>query len=285
MIVPARALAGAAPRLLPAGLLLAVACAVTPEGPERPLPPVAVHPEMLLERLATEEAAVTTLRGLATVRYEGTAGSGSASQVVVLALPDRARLEVLSPVGTAVLLLVIRGEDLVLQAPTRREYGVGRATRETMGRLIRIPLPAGLLLRLLAGLPPLPVRPGDPRAQVVPEERAIRVESVDGPFWQRLWTRPDGTGLAGGELWEAGGLLLRFQFGEWKRFDGVAFPSLVALESPREGTQVTIRYETVRLNGPVETDLFELPRPADPGTRILDLSRRPAAGEPNRWTS
>ncbi|HSD51892.1 MAG TPA: hypothetical protein VLG48_10840 [Candidatus Methylomirabilis sp.] len=285
MIVPTRALAGAAPRLLPLGLLLAVACAVTSEGPERPLPPVAVHPEMLLERLATEEAGVTTLRGLATVRYEGTAGSGSASQVVVLALPDRARLEVLSPVGTALLLLVIRGEDLVLHAPARREYGVGRATRETLGRLIRIPLPAGLLLRLLAGLPPLPVRPSDQRAQVVPEERALRVESVDGPFWQRLWTGPDGTRLAGGDLWETGELLLRFQFSEWKHLEGTAFPFRVALESPGEGTRVTIRYETVRLNGPVEADLFELPRPADPGTRILDLSRGSGAGEPSRWTS
>lgn len=284
-MAPARALAGAAPRLLPMGLLLAVACAVTPEGPERLPPPAAIRPEILLERLATEEAGVRTLHGLGTVRYEGAAGSGSAGQVVVLALPDRARLEVLNPVGTAVLLLVIRGQDLVLHSPVRREYGVGRATRETLGRLIRIPVPPGTLLRLLAGLPPLPVRPGDPRAQVVPEERAIRVESVDGPFWQRLWTGPDGTSLTGGELWEASGLLLRFQFSNRKYLDGTAFPSQVTLESAGEGTRVTIRYETVRLNGPVEADLFELPRPADPGTRILDLSRGPEAGEPNRWTS
>lgn len=275
-MAPARALAGAAPRLLPMGLLLAVACAVTPE---------AVRPETLLERLATAEAAVTTLHGLATVRVDGAAGSGSASQVVVLALPDRARLEVLNPVGTAVLLLVIRGEDLIFHAPARREYGVGRATRETLGRLIRLPVPPGWLLRLLAGLPPLPVRRGDPRVQVIHEERAIRVESVDGPFWQRLWTGPDGTSLAGGELWEAGGLLLRFQLSEWKHLDGTAFPSLVALESAGEGTRVTIRYETVRLNGPVEAELFELPRPADPDTRVLDLSRGPAVGAPNRWTS
>lgn len=277
MISPARALAGVAPLLLPAGLLLAAACAVTPEAP--------VRPEVLLERLAAEEAAVTTLRALATVRSEGPTGSGSASQVVVVALPDRARLEVLSPVGTAVLLLVIRGEDLVLHVPARREYGVGRATRETLGRLTRIPVPPGPLLRLLAGLPPLPVRPGDPRVQVVQEDRAIRVESVDGPFWQRLWTGPDGTRLAGGELGEADGLLLRFQLGDHQLLDGMPFPFLVALEGVGTGTRVTIRYETVRLNGPVEAELFELPRPADPDTRILNLSRGSPAGAPHRWTS
>ncbi len=280
MMPPARGLAGAAPRLLPAGLLLAAACAVTPEPPGWSLPP-----EVLLEHLAAGETAVTTLRGLATIRYEGATGGGSASQVVVVALPDRARLEVLSPVGTAVLLLVIRGEELTLHAPARGEYGVGRATRETLSRLTRIPLPAGPLLRLLTGLPPLPVRPGDARVQVIREEQVIRVESVDGRYWQRLWTDPNGTSLVSGEMGEVGGLLLRFQFGDWRLQDGTPFPYVVSVETAEAATRVTIRYETVRLNGPVESELFELRRPADPGTRILDLSRGPVAGERRRWTS
>jgi hypothetical protein len=296
--------------LLP-GVFLAAACAVTPEVPELPAPPLAaVRPEVLLERLEAGEAAVTTLRALATVRYEGPTGSGSASQVIVVALPDRARLEVLSPVGTAVLLLAIRGDGLTLHAPVRREYGVGRATPDTLERLVRMPVPPGPLLRLLAGLPPLPVRPGDLRVQVVRDERVVRVESVDGPFWQRLWTGPDGAWLTRGELGEAGTLLLRFQFGDRRLLDGTPFPFLVAVEGVGARTRVTIRYETVRLNGPVEAELFDLPRPADPGTRILDLGRGPlpapiraslpqvppqgsgsarnfgsGPGAPHRWTS
>lgn len=311
MIRPARALAGAAPRLLLPGVFLAAACAVTPEVPELPAPPLAaVRPEVLLERLAAGEAAVTTLRALATVRYEGPTDSGSASQVIVVALPDRARLEVLSPVGTAVLLLAIRGDGLTLHAPARREYGVGRATPDTLGRLIRMPVPPGPLLRLLAGLPPLPVRPGDPRVQVVRDERVVRVESVDGPFWQRLWTDPDGAWLTRGELGEADTLLLRFKFDERRLLDATPFPFLVAVEGVGARTRLTIRYETVRLNGPVEAELFDLPRPADPGTRFLDLGRGPVpapipasvpqgppqgsgpernfgsgGGAPHRWTS
>jgi hypothetical protein len=283
MIPPARALAGAAPRLLLPGLLfLAAACAATPEAPELPAP--SVRPEDFLERLEAGETAVTTLRALATVRYEGPTGSGSASQAIVVALPDRARLEVLSPVGTAVLLLAIRGDGLTLHAPARHEYGVGRATPDTLGRLIRMPVPPGPLLRLLAGLPPLPVRPGDPRVQVVRDERVVRVESVDGPFWQRLWTDPEGAWLASGELGEAGSLLLRFQFGERRPLDGTPFPFLVAVEGVGARMRLTIRYETVRLNGPVEAGLFDLPRPADPGTRILDLGRGPApAPIPVHW--
>lgn len=274
MIHRFRPLVGAVPLSAPlaAGLLLA-GCAV---APETRLPIVPGQPEAFLGRLAGEEAAVRTLRGQASVRYEGPAGSGSATQVIVVALPDRARVEALSPLGTAVLLLAIRGDDLTVYAPAQHAYGVGRATRETLGRLARIPLPPAPLLRLLVGLPPLQIRPGDPRVQSAVEPAAIRVDSVDGPFWQRLWSGADGSTPERGELGEASGLLLRFEFGDRRRLDGALFPFALHLEEVTVGTRLAIQYETVRLNDSVEAGLFELPRPADGRTRILDLS----AGSP-----
>jgi hypothetical protein len=205
--------------------------------------------------------------------------------VVVVALPDRARLEVLGPLGTAVLILAIQGDRLAMHAPGRGEYGSGRASPETLGRLTGMPVPPRPLLRLLAGLPPLPVRSGDPRVLVTGEERAIRVESVEGAFWQRLWTGPVGSALARGELGEAGGPLLRFQFRDRRRLQGGEFPFSVEVEGAGAGTRVTIQYESVRVNGPIEAELFELPLPTDPGTRILDLGRGSFPGEPHPWTS
>jgi hypothetical protein len=255
---------------LAAGLLLA-ACAAVPGGPPPTLPRPRAEPEVFLNRLEADDGAVKTVRGLASVRFEGPAGKGSARQVIVVALPDRMRLEALSPLGTAVLLVTIRGEDLTVYAPARHEYGMGRATPETLGRLARIPVPPGPLMRLLVGLPPLPIRPGDPRLQVAVEAAAIRVESVDGPYWQRVWSGPDGMAAVRGELGEAGTLLLRFEFGERRRLDGAAFPFAVQLDEMTAGTRLAIQYETVRLNEPVEAGLFELPRPADGTTRIIDL--------------
>ncbi|MBI4737171.1 MAG: hypothetical protein HY766_14130 [candidate division NC10 bacterium] len=270
MIPLTRPLAGAAPLFLLAGLLVA-ACAVVPEPPRTAPSGLADRPEALLERLAADEAAVTTLRGLASIRYDGPAGSGSGTQAIVVALPDRARLEALSPMGTVVLLLAIRGDLLTAYAPAQHEYAVGRATRETLGRLVRLPVPPGPLLRLLVGLPPLPIQPGDPRVRVTAEATGTRVESVDGPFWQRMWTGPDGTWVERGELGEAAGLLLRFQFGERRRLHGATVPFGVQFDEVTAGTRLVIRYETVRLNEPVEPWLFELPRPADGRTRVLDL--------------
>jgi len=266
MIRPVRLLIGAAP--LVATLLLLEGCAGLPETLA---PSLQARPELFLDRLHAEEAAVRTLRGLASVRYDGPAGRGSATQAIVVALPDRVRLETLSPVGTAVLLLAIRGGDLTMYAPTRKEYGVGPATRETLGRLARISVPPGPLLRLLVGLPPLPIHPGDPRVKLTVEAAAVRVESVDGVFWQRIWSSPDGVAPERGELGEAAGLLLTFTFGDRRRLNDVLFPFAVHFDEAAMGTRLGIQYETVRLNEPLEAGLFEVPRPADGATRILDL--------------
>lgn len=277
MIHGLRPLIGAVPLSVPlaAGLLLA-ACAVVPEAPRPARPRPWAGPEAFLDRLAAEEGSVTTLRARASVRYEGPAGAGSVTQAIVLALPDRARLEALSPLGTAVLLVTFRGDDLTVYAPAEHAYGTGRATREVLGRLVRIALPPEMLLRLLAGLPPLPIRPGDPRVQLALEGAAIRVESVDGPFWQRVWSDPDGAEPARGELGEAGDLLLRYEFADRRRLSGAALPFAIHLEEVMSRTRLNIRYETARLNDPVEAGLFELPRPTGEGIRTLDLS----AGSP-----
>lgn len=256
-------------------LLFAVACAVVPETPHPVFSGLRARPEEFLDRLVAQEATLSTVRGLASVRYEGAAGAGTVAQVIIVALPDQVRLEALSPLGTAVLLLTIRGEDLTLYSPTRNEYGVGRATRETLGRLAQVPVPAGPLLRLLAGLPPLQIKAGDPRLQVAEEVGGIMVESVDGPFWQRLWSSPDGLAVERGELGEAGGPLLTFEFGNRRQLGGATFPFAIRLAEAAGKSRITIRYETVALNTPVEGGLFELPRPAAGQTKIIELGPGP----------
>jgi hypothetical protein len=262
---------GIRPLLGGACLLLGAACGMIPKAPPGPLPELAGEPDQLIARIAAEEKRLVSLRGLANVLYRGSAGSGSVLQAIVIALPDRARLETLSPVGTTVLLLTIHGDDLRMHSLLRHEYGVGRATKETLARLVKLPLPPGPLLRVLAGLPPLALRPDDPRVQVSVESPAIRVDSVDGVYWQRLWMGPDGSGVEHGELGEAAGPLLRFQFGDRQPVDGASFPFEIRLEGSAAETALIIRYQTVRLNLPVEAELFELPRPTDGQTRMLDL--------------
>jgi hypothetical protein len=98
---------------------------------------------------------------------------------------------------------------------------------------------------------------------------------VEGPLWQRLWTDQGGGAIVRGELGEARGPLLRFHFGERRVVGDSPFPFLMEIEGVELGTRMTLRFETVTLNAPVPPDLFDLPPPADEGTRRIDLGALP----------
>jgi hypothetical protein len=253
--------------LAAAGILVTASCAA-PSASRLSPPP---DPDQVRARLFEDEASTRTMRGLARLEFTGPQGSGSASQVVVVALPDRARFETLTPLGTTALVATLRAGQLRVHAPLRHEYGVGPATRETLGQLLTVPVPPELLLRLLAGLPPLPLRAGDPRLTVVGDGEAVRVESVDGEYWQRLWTGVDEPGLARGEAGRASELLFAFTFADRQSTNGRNFPFELRVEGPAARSQLRLRYERVQLNLPVDADLFELPPPSDPATRIIEL--------------
>jgi hypothetical protein len=260
MNAPVRALAAA-------GLLLLASCAVTPIS-RLAAPP---DPEAVRTRLLQEETATRTVRGLARLAFEGPRGSGSAQQVVVVALPDRARVEALTPLGTTALVATVRADQFRVDAPMRHEYWTGRATREAVGRLLTVPVPPEPLLRLLAGLPPLPVRAEDPRLTVTPEGAAVRVESVDGEYWQRLWAEGDDPGIARGEVGRGSELLFTFSFADRKPVDGRSFPFDIRVEDSTTRSRLQVQYERLELNRPADPALFDLPPPADPRTRIIDL--------------
>jgi hypothetical protein len=253
--------------LAAAGLCLVASCAVTPV-PRFAAPP---DPATVRSRLLHDEAGTRTVRGLTRLTLEGPTG-GSGTQVVVVALPDRARVEALTPLGTTALVATVRGDILRAHSPGQHAYWTGRATREALARLLNVPVPPEMLLRVLAGLPPLPVRADDPRLAIVPDGAAVRVDSVDGEHWQRLWTESDDPAVARGEVGRASEVLFAFAFAERRPTDGRDFPFEIRVEEIAARTRLRVQYERVQLNLPVDPDLFDLPPPADPQTRIIDLN-------------
>lgn len=270
MNAPVRALAAA-------GCLLLASCAATPV-PRLAAPP---DPEAVRSRLLREESTTRTVRGLARLAFEGPRGSGSAQQVVVVALPDRARVEALTPLGTTALVATVRADELRVDAPIRHEYWTGRATREAVGRLLTVPVPPEPLLRLLAGLPPLPLRAEDPRLIVAQDGADVRVESVHGEHWQRLWVEGEEFGVARGEVGRASELLFLFAFADRKPADGRSFPFDIRVEDATTRSRLHVVYERLELNRPADPALFDLPPPTDPRTRIIDLGGgAPGGGAP-----
>jgi len=158
-----------------------------------------------------------------------------------------------------------------------REYAAGPATTETVQRLTGIPAPPAVLLRLLAGLPPLPVRMQDPRTRLDDEEGGRLLASVDGPLWQRIHL-PAGAEPVRGELGDAGGLLLTFEWEALRAVEGALVPHTVRVAGAESGVRLTLRYEWVRLGEGPDPSLFDLPQPSDPGIAVRELGSRPAFG-------
>jgi hypothetical protein len=250
--------------LAAAGLWLAAGCARVAPAPGE---------STVVSSLFETGGVRHTLRAQAGVSVSGSGRSGSFPQVVVVKLPDRARLEVQSMVGSTALVLVVRGDRLRYRSYLAHEYVTGPATRESLDRLAGIPLPPRTLLRLLLGLTPLPLTRGDPRMVVEPDGAGFRLESVDDGMWQRLWTGAGGL-LERGELGQAGQLLFAFAFREYRPVDGLPFPFELSVEDTA-GRKLAVRYETVTLNDAIPDDLFELPPPTDGRTRIRELQGAP----------
>jgi hypothetical protein len=85
-----------------------------------------------------------------------------------------------------------------------------------------------------------------------------------------LWTGAGGV-LERGELGQAGHLLLRFEFAEYRPLEGLLFPFVLRVEEGEGARKLAVRYETVKLNDPIPADLFDLPRPTDDRTKIHEL--------------
>lgn len=254
--------------LAAAGMCLVTSCAVAPT-PRLTAPP---DPAAVLSRLHHDEATTQTVAGRARLTFDGPHGGGSGAQVVVVALPDRARVEALTPLGTTALVATVRGDSLEAHSPVQHVYWTGPATSETLGRLLHVPVPPALLLRVLAGLPPLPVRANDPRVTVVSEGATVRVESVDGEHWQRLWTEPDDPAVGRGVVGRASEAMFTFTFAERRPVGGRDFPFEIRVEETGWRTRVQVQYHGVQLNRPTAPELFEVPPPTDPQTQRIDLS-------------
>ena len=230
--------------------------------------PAPMAPAAAAAALEAAEGAVRTLRGLADVRLERGGRQQRFREAAVLALPDKLRLETLKFGGATAVIVAADGDRLAIYSLATKEFAHGRASAGALAALAGVAVEPRHLLRLLAGLPPLPFQGADPRSRVEADGTEWVAESAAGPFWQRL--RLDaGGGVSGGELRTAAGLVFTFQFEDLRPIGGRSFPYRLHVEQPGVG-RVEVAYRTVELNPPVDVAVFSLPVPAG-DIHVVDL--------------
>ena len=168
--------------------------------------------EEMLRTLKEREAKATSLRAVLdlTVWYGGR--RQYLQQVAAVERPALIRLETIGWAGLTTLVVASDGQRLQGHIPLENIYVAGRATPDNVAAVIGIQVEPSHLVRLLLGLPPLPIEI-DKSAIFRPEnEYAYLVRERERPYTQRLWVSADDLTLLRGELYDWRALRLKFRY-------------------------------------------------------------------------
>jgi hypothetical protein len=129
--------------------LLAGACATPPPASRFP------NAEAALDRMRATTACSRALTSEAKIDYFGEAGRIRGSLLYVVAVPDRLRLDIVSPFGATVSTVTSDGQDFALFDLRQKQFLRGPANACNLGRFTHVPVPPTALVQLLRGEAPV----------------------------------------------------------------------------------------------------------------------------------
>lgn len=217
----------------------------------------------IIERLQAQQTGIRTLSGVARVVIETPKIRFAGNEVIHLKVPDRLYLETHDSLGGLQMLLVAQEERGVLLYPAESIERTFSPRKENLKRYFGVDLTVPELVRLLAGIPPLPpLTPEDLRSERDGDGIVLSLLSR-GRVHQRV--RMSGTGeiLRWDRLDGRGAVDVTLFFEEFREVDGVKLPFRILLQKAGE-TVLRIRYRSIFLNRPLDPGLFEV-HPTLPG--------------------
>ena len=254
------------PRIIPV-LLLCAGCAATRPLASHPAPSSLPSAAELQAALAARRAALHSLRGIAHLRYRSPEESSSSREAIIVARPDRLRVEVLSMFGS---LFVLTAEHGTMMAYARQEDTVyqGQASSENLWRYARLALPVSDIVDIVLGTPPLrQVR----RARVSFDDRSgwVRLDQESDDAAQIVWFNELQMPTAAEERGSDGRPCWRARFDDYESNAGLSVATRIRLESPAVSRTMEIALGDVDVNPPLERSAFTFPIP--PGSKVVDL--------------
>ncbi len=253
-------------RIIPV-LLLCAGCAATRPPTPRPAPSNLPPAAELQAALAARRDALHSLRGIAHLRYRSPEESSSSREAIIVARPDRLRVEVLSMFGA---LFVLTAEHGTMTAYARQEDTVyqGRASTENLWRYARLALPVSDIVDIVLGTPPLRQAR---RAHVSFEDSTgwVRLDQESDDWMQVVWFNDLQLPTAAEESDSDGRPCWRARFDDYESRAGLSVATRIRLESPAASRTMEIALGDVDVNPPLDRSAFTFPIP--PGSKVVDL--------------
>ena len=253
-------------------LFLVLSCLIagcTATLPVRPrAAPAALPSAAELEAvLAARRDAVRSLRALARLRYHDSEQSVTSREAIVVARPDRLRVEVLSVFGTVFLLVADDGE---MTAYARNENTVyrGQASPQNLQRYVRLGLPVDELVDIVLGTPP----PRTGRAHVSFDEAAgaIRLRRLLNEGAQTVWFSNATLPVATEEVGADGAARWRATFTEYEDHGGVPIATRIGINLPAWSQSIEIALQDIEVNPTLDHSAFAFQAPS--GSKVVELA-------------
>jgi len=161
-----------APRKLLALALFTVGCGRTPPSSQFP------NAQAALDRMRETYACSRGLSGEAKLDYFGEAGRVRGDLWYLVSLPNKVRLDVVSPFGATISSLTSDGQRFNLLDLRQKEFLYGPANDCNLARFTQVPMPPHALVQLLRGEAPVLVHePSAPSIEWEGGQYVIRIPS------------------------------------------------------------------------------------------------------------
>jgi hypothetical protein len=219
---------------------------------------------------------IRAVQGEARVRVESGGRSGTVSQFLAAARPDRLHVETLDFFGNVAAVLAAGDGRFSLYDAKERVLYRGEATPENLARIVPLPLAAEELVAILCGGAPLP---GAPR-EAVPGRGTLRLE-LSGPEGGATLVLGEGAAVERTEQRPTGRPAYTVGYDVHRYRAGVRFPTDVQLRSSSPRVRVDLHWREVEVNGEVDPALFDMLPPA--GARVVDLDSADGRPPPSPW--
>jgi hypothetical protein len=257
---------GAVSPAVAVGLLFAGCAAKRPPTPHL-APAVLPSARDLDAALRTRRDTLRSLRALARLRYQAPDDTSTSREAIVVARPDRLRVEVLSVFGSVFVLTADNGE---LRAYARQERTVyrGSASPQNLWRYAHLGLPLTDLVALVLGTPP-PTRAAHQEVGFDPETGWIRLrQQLDGGA-QIVWFSDTALPVAAEQRGDDGEVQWQATFSDYEVRDGVPVATRVGIEWPAGRGSLQIALDQIDVNPTLDNSIFALQAP--PGSKVVDL--------------
>jgi hypothetical protein len=247
--------------------LLCAGCAAK-RAPTPRLAPAVLPAALDLEAaLRARRDALRSLRALARLRYQAPEDSGTSREAIVVARPDRLRVEVLSLFGSVFVLTADNGEIRAYAREERTLYR-GSASPQNLWRYARLGLPVSDLVALVLGTPP-PRQGQRPQVGFDADTGWVRLLQQLDEGVQIVWFSDAALPVAAEQRGADDHAQWRATFSDYEVHDGVPVATHIGIEWPPEQRSMQIALEQVDVNPALDNSIFALQAP--PGSKVVDL--------------